>query len=68
MKFRDISVGVQLRIAFGAILVLVAGLGVMAYSHAQIIWEETRGLYEHPLQVRRALGEMKADILPCRAK
>ncbi|MEI7836749.1 MAG: methyl-accepting chemotaxis protein, partial [Planctomycetota bacterium] len=63
MKFRDISVGVQLRIAFGAILVLVAGLGVMAYSYAEIIWEETRGLYEHPLQVRRALGEMKADIL-----
>ena len=27
------------------------------------MWKETRELYEHPLTVRRALGEIKADII-----
>ncbi|MCX6690639.1 MAG: response regulator [Methanoregula sp.] len=27
------------------------------------MWQETKGLYEHPLQVRRAIGDLDVDIL-----
>ena len=63
MKLKDIRIGVQLRIGLGAILFLVALLGAMAWIQADTLWQETQGLYEHPLMVRRALGEVNADIL-----
>ncbi len=63
MKLKDVRIGVQLRIGMGAILVLVALLGATAWFQANTLWRETRDLYEHPLKVQRALGEIRADIL-----
>jgi methyl-accepting chemotaxis protein len=63
MRPRDLKIGVQMRIGLGIILVLVVLLGVVAWLQADGMWQETQGLYEHPLTVRRALGELTADIL-----
>lgn len=63
MKLRNLSVGTQLRISLGAILVLVGLLGAVAWRQAESLWEETQGLFEHPLTVRRAIGELTADVL-----
>jgi signal transduction histidine kinase/DNA-binding response OmpR family regulator len=58
-----LTIGAQLWLGLGAILILVALLGGVAWRQADSLWAETQGLYDHPLQVRRAVGEIKADIL-----
>jgi signal transduction histidine kinase/CheY-like chemotaxis protein/HAMP domain-containing protein len=63
MTFKDLRIDTQLKTALSIILVLVALLGALAWTQTGHLWEETRGLYEHPLTVRRAVGEIKADIL-----
>ncbi len=53
----------QLGLGLGIILFLVILLGVVAGQQAESLWQETQGMYDHPLQVRRAVGEIQADIL-----
>jgi len=63
MRLENMTIATQLRFGLGAILALVALLGGMAWFQSDRLWQETQGLYEHPLQVRRALGEIRVDIL-----
>jgi len=62
MRLKDVRIGTQLTLGMGAIMVLVALLGAMSWFQADRLWQETQGLYDHPLQVRRALGELRYDI------
>ena len=63
MNLKDLKIGTQLRIGMGAVLVFVAVLGAMAWHQADSLWQETKGLYEHPLTVRKALDKLTIDIL-----
>lgn len=63
MKGKDLTIGMQLGIGLGIILALVLLMGVVVIIQEVSLWEETTGLYEHPLQVRRAIGELDVDIL-----
>lgn len=63
MKLNDIKIGTQLRFGLGLIMVFVLVLGAMAWIQTNVLWHQTKDLYDHPLQVRRAHGELKADIL-----
>ncbi|MEI8189416.1 MAG: response regulator [candidate division NC10 bacterium] len=63
MKLKDLKIGAQLRLGLGLILVLVVFLAIMAWVQTEELWLQTKGLYDHPLLVRRAVGELKADIL-----
>jgi len=63
MEFKNLKIGTQLKIGFGIILFFVAFLGVVAYYQTDILHIQTETLYEHPLKVRRAIGEIKADVL-----
>jgi len=63
VKLKDIKIGTQLRVGLGLILLLVAGLGVLAWQQGGQLWLQTKTLYEHPLHVRRAVGALEADIL-----
>lgn len=63
MKGKDLTIGMQLGIGLGIILALVIVLGAVVVIQEASLWEETSGLYEHPLQVRRAIGDLNADIL-----
>lgn len=66
MNLKDMKIGTQLRISLGVIFLLVSILGAMAWLQADSLWLQTKGLYEHPLAVRRALGELRSDILSIR--
>jgi signal transduction histidine kinase/CheY-like chemotaxis protein len=57
------NIGTQLRLGLGVILAFVALLGVLAWSQTNQLWLNTKTLYDHPHQVRRAIGELEADIL-----
>jgi PAS domain S-box-containing protein len=63
MKQTNLKIGTQLKIAFGAIIFLIVVLGAISWQHAAKLMEQTTNLFEHPHTVRRALGELKADVL-----
>ncbi len=60
---RNLKIGIQLRIALSAILVLVLLLGAVSWYQSDSLWQNTKDLYEHPFTVRVALSELQADIL-----
>ena len=66
MRLKDIKVTTQLITGLSIILVFVIVLGVVSFFQGANLWNETEGLYQHPLTVRRALGEIKADIYAMR--
>jgi signal transduction histidine kinase/CheY-like chemotaxis protein/HAMP domain-containing protein len=63
MKLKNMKIRTQLRLGLGAVLVLVALLGGMAWLQADNLWQATNGIYEHPLTVRKALSKINADLL-----
>jgi signal transduction histidine kinase/DNA-binding response OmpR family regulator len=63
MKLRDMKIGTQLRLGLGVILFFVIVLAALAWIQTSHQWQQTKDLYEHPFQVRRALGALEADIL-----
>ena len=63
MKLKDLTIAARLELGLGAILVFVMILGAAAWFQAEALWRNTEGLHAHPLTVRRALGDLNADIL-----
>ncbi len=63
MKTRDIKIGTQLKIGFGIIILLILILSAISLRQTDKIAAQTTDIYNHPLTVRRAIGELKADIL-----
>ena len=63
MKLKDLKIGLQLRIGMVLIFFFVLILGVVAWYQSGSLWEQTDGLYQHPLKVRRAISELQSDIL-----
>ena len=43
-------------------MLFVAGMGILAYLQTDQLHRQNELLYNHPLQVRRALGNLKSDI------
>ena len=62
MKLKDLKIGTQLRLGLGAILLFVVALGILAWIQTDTLWLQTKDLYEHPLQVRRALGRFEVSV------
>jgi signal transduction histidine kinase/DNA-binding response OmpR family regulator/HAMP domain-containing protein len=63
MKLNDLKIGTQLRVGLGVILLLVVLLAGQAWFQTHRIFLQTQGLYEHPLTVRRALDDIRVQIL-----
>ena len=60
---RNLNISWQLALSLGVVFFSVLLLGAMAWFQTYSLWAEIQGLYDHPLQVRRALGALQADIL-----
>lgn len=63
MKINDIKIGTQLKLGFGIILICGVVLSFTSYRHTRQIAAELTLFYNHPYQVRRALGTLGSDIL-----
>ena len=63
MKINDIKIGTQLKLGFGIILICGVVLSFTSYRHTRQIANELTKFYNHPYQVRRALGALGSDIL-----
>lgn len=62
MKLKNLKIGIQLLIGFMTILLLVIALGLLTDWQTHKIHQQTQIIYEHPLQVRRAIGALNADV------
>ena len=63
MKLKNLKIGAQLRIGLGIIMAFVIFLGALAWQQTDQLWLQTKGLYEHPLMVRRAVDKIMIDVL-----
>jgi len=63
VKLRNLKMSAQLGLGLGAILAMVIALVVLAWLATDFLWAQTSGLYQHPLTVRRAIGQIQADVL-----
>ena len=66
MKTKAVKIGTQLQIGFGIILLLIILVGVFSLNQTDKIAQQSIGIYQHPLQVQRALGQLNNDILSMR--
>ena len=66
MKLKDLKIGTQLKIGFGIIILLIIFLGVISWQQTNKIALQANEIYDHPLTVSRALGELKTDIITMR--
>lgn len=66
MNAKNVKIATQLKFGFTAMLFLVVVLGVVSYFQTDRIQEQMDTFYDHPLKVRRALGNLTADILSMR--
>jgi len=63
MKMKGLKIETMLQLGLGAVFLVVLFLGAMTWQQTESLWQETKGLYEHPHTVRLAIGDLKADIL-----
>ncbi len=66
MNIKNLTIGTQLRLGLGAILILVLALGALAFIQTDLIHQQAEKMYRHPLQVRRALAHLEANVLRMR--
>jgi signal transduction histidine kinase/CheY-like chemotaxis protein/CHASE3 domain sensor protein len=63
MRFRDFKIGTQLGLGLGLLLILASLLAALSWWQNIMLAQPTRDLYEHPLTVRRALSDFRADVM-----
>lgn len=66
MKMKNLKISKLLNIGLSIILVFVVLLGGLVFSNLNSLWQNTKGLYEHPLTVRRAIETVQIDVLKIR--
>lgn len=63
MNIRDIKIRTQLRTGYGIILILLIGMGLLSWFFSAQIARQTKSMYDHPMQVRYAVGSLKSGVL-----
>lgn len=66
MKLKDLKIDAKMCLGLGAIMLLVVALSIFARLQTNTLWLNTKELYDHPLQVRRALDMLTLDIMAMR--
>ncbi|MEI8113372.1 MAG: response regulator [Bacteroidia bacterium] len=63
MNFKNLQIGMQLKLGFGAMLLFVVVLGAVAYRQAGQLHLQTETMYNHPVKTRRTIGDINSHIL-----
>lgn len=66
MQLNDLHIGTQLRLGLGLIFAIVVLFAVLVWLQTDMLWRQAKDLYEHPLQVRSAVGSLETDVLAMR--
>jgi signal transduction histidine kinase/DNA-binding response OmpR family regulator/HAMP domain-containing protein len=62
MKFSNLKIGIQLLLSFSVIILLIAIFGILSNRQTSKIHEQTEIIFNHPFQIRMAVGNLKADV------
>ncbi|NQV50098.1 MAG: response regulator [Candidatus Marinimicrobia bacterium] len=65
-KLENAKIGTLLKIGFAGLILFVIMLGAISYQQTNEINQQTEDLYNHPLQVRESIGELKSNIYAIR--
>ncbi|MBI9094752.1 MAG: MCP four helix bundle domain-containing protein [Sphaerochaeta sp.] len=63
MKLKERMIARQLSIYIGGVVVIVLILIATSIFSVEALWKDTSGIFNNPLAVRRAIGEIRADVL-----
>lgn len=66
MKMKDVKIVMKLQLGFAVLLLFVFVLGIISYFQTSMIYQQTEDLYDHPVQVTRAVAKLNEDILHMR--
>ncbi len=62
MNLKNLKIATQLKLTFAFLLLFVLILGVVSYRQSVQIHAQTETIYNHPLQVRQAIGKFHIDV------
>lgn len=62
MKLNNMRIARQLRLGLGIIMALLMLLGALAWRATDLLWLQTKTFYDHPYQIRRAIGSLDGEI------
>ena len=62
MKFENLKIGTLLKTGFAILLLFVVAIGFISYQQSSEMHQQTEDMYNHPLQVRRSIGELTANV------
>lgn len=63
MGLKNLKIGTQLKVGFGIIIILFITSGVLSWFQNNELAQQTIKMYNHPLQVRRAVDIIEINIL-----
>jgi len=66
MRVKDFNISTQLKIGFLFNILFIIIIGVISVLHSYQLGDQTDNLYNHPFQVRTAIGKLNADVLSMR--
>ncbi len=66
MNFKNLNLGTQLKIGVAIMLFFVVILGVVSYQQTARMHLLTEKMYNHPVKVRKTIGNLEKDILSLR--
>jgi len=66
MKLNDLSIGTQMKMGFIIILILIMGLGFIAWRQTEKIAKHTLDMYNHPLTITRMIVSLNDDLMSMR--
>ncbi len=63
MKQSNVKIATQVNIWLTVLVLILAAFVTSTFFSMDALWQNTKNLYEHPLTVRRAVGNIDVDVL-----
>jgi len=66
INLNNLKIGTLLSLGITAMLLFIIVMGIVSCHQACLIRPQTEIMYSHPIKVRKAIGNLEADILSMR--
>lgn len=66
MRIKDFNISTQLKFGFVFNILFIIVIGIVSVLQNYQLGDQTENMYNHPFQVRSAIGKLNADVLSMR--